>query len=138
MTASVNGLVFTYDPKTSTGTLANTADSTNATLNPMRDNVTLLNLNAPVMGVQSLAGTNVVLSDDDLPTLTPPTKPAGVDFNYDARTNDFAAVNAYYDADKGCLGYREPGPPLSGAGATSTAPPSRSISTTGPAVRAGR
>lgn len=30
----------------------------------------------------------------------PPTEPTGANFNYDARTNDFAAVNAYYHTDR--------------------------------------
>jgi hypothetical protein len=117
MTAGVNGLVFTYDPKTSTGILANDGDSTNATLNPLRDDVTLQNLNAPVAGTQSLVGTNVMLSDDDTPTFAPPTKPAGTDFDYDARTNDFAAVNAYYHSDSLFETIESLGFTLSGAGA---------------------
>jgi zinc metalloprotease ZmpB len=97
--AGVNGLVFTYDPITSTGVLTNTADQPNGTLNPLRDDVTLEGLNGPVAGVQSLAGTNVVVSDDDAPTIAPPTEATGADFDYVSRTSDFAAVNAYYHAN---------------------------------------
>ena len=117
MTACVNGLVFTYDPKTSTGVLANNPDSANATLNPLRDDVTLQNLDGPVMNVQSLSGMHVALSDDDAPTFTPPTKATGVDFDYDARTNEFAAVNAYYHADNLFEVIESLGFTLSGAGA---------------------
>jgi zinc metalloprotease ZmpB len=117
MVASVNGLVFTYDPKTSTGVLTNDPDSQNATLDPMRDDVTLQNLNAPVGGVQSLSGTNVMLSDDDLPTFAPPNQPTGNDFDYHARTNEFSAVNAYYHADNFFELVEGLGFTLSGAGA---------------------
>ncbi len=99
LTSGVNGLVFNYDPKTSTGNLANTATLGNAVLNQMRDDMPLANLNAPVAGVQSLIGTHVCLSDDELPTAAAPTQATGVDFTYDARSDKFAAVNAYYHAD---------------------------------------
>ena len=42
----------------------------------------------------------VQISDFELATVAPPTEPAGTDFNYDSRTNDFAAVNAYYHCDR--------------------------------------
>jgi hypothetical protein len=100
LTSGVNGLVFTYDPKTSTGDLTMTATQTNAVLNPLRDDVLLPNLDAPVAGVQSLSGTNVTVVDDDAPVVGAPTVAAGTDFNtYDARTDNFGAVNAYYHAN---------------------------------------
>ncbi len=99
MTACVQGRIFPYDPKTATGVLGNTPDSTNATLNPLRVWQTLQNLNGPVAGTQSLAGTNVTLADDDAPTVAAPTEATGTDFDYNARTNNFAAVNAYHHAD---------------------------------------
>jgi hypothetical protein len=40
-----------------------------------------------------------VLADDDAPTVAPPTEATGTDFDYAARTNNFAAVNAYYHAN---------------------------------------
>ena len=97
--AGVRGLVFTYDPITSTGVLTNTADQPNGTLNPLRDDVTLQDLDGPVAGMQSLAGTNVVVADDDAPTIAPPTEATGTDFDYPSRTDNFAAVNAYYHAN---------------------------------------
>jgi zinc metalloprotease ZmpB len=100
MTAGqTHGLVFTYDPKTSTGDLTNTPDDSDAILNPLQDDVELLDLSAPVAMTQSLTGSNVTIVDDDLPTVAAPTQPAGNNFNYSARTNDFAAVNAYYHAN---------------------------------------
>jgi zinc metalloprotease ZmpB len=97
--AGVRGLVFTYDPITSTGVLTNTADQPNGTLDPLRDDVTLQDLDGPVAGMQSLAGTNVVVADDDAPTIAPPTQATGTDFDYPSRTDNFAAVNAYYHAN---------------------------------------
>jgi hypothetical protein len=100
MTAGVNGLVFTYDPKTSTGDLTMTSDRSDIVLDPLRDTVTLTDLDAPSGGVQSLTGTRVMLIDDEDPAIAPPTETAGTDFTdpdkYHARTNDFGAVNAYY------------------------------------------
>ncbi|MCC6790451.1 MAG: hypothetical protein IT336_02135 [Thermomicrobiales bacterium] len=98
--AGVNALVFTYDPLTSTGVLTNTANQPNAVLDPLRDDVTLQHLNGPVGGVQSLVGTRVQLIDDESPNIAPPTQPAGNDFDYQTRTNEFAAANAYYHADE--------------------------------------
>jgi len=100
LSSGVNGLVFTYDPITSTGTATNTPNQSNAVLNPHRDDVVLANLNAPVAGTQSLQGTWATLADNSIPTIAPPTRPTGSDFDYDVRTNDFAAVNAYYHVDR--------------------------------------
>lgn len=96
MVAGVNGMVFTYDPQTSTGDLTNTPDDNDTVLNPLRDDVELLNLDAAVDGVQSLTGSKVTVIDDDAPAIAPPTEATGTDFDYGARTDDFAAVNAYY------------------------------------------
>ncbi|ORV33328.1 hypothetical protein AWB99_08285 [Mycolicibacterium confluentis] len=96
LASGVNGLVFTYDPITSTGTATNTPDQGNAVLDPLRDDVVLPNLNAPVGGVQSLQGSLVTLQDLEPLTVAAPTQPTGSDFDYQVRTNEFAAVNAYY------------------------------------------
>lgn len=97
--SGVNGLVFATDPLTSTGVLTNTADRPSAVLNPLRTDVALNNLNGPVAGTQSLSGSRVIVTDDIAPAIAPPSQPAGTDFDYDTRTNNFAAVNAYYHAD---------------------------------------
>jgi hypothetical protein len=96
MTCGVNGLVFKRDPVNKTGDLTITSDDSNAILNPHRDDVTLTNLNPPVAGVQSLTGTYVTLSQEETPNVAAPTEPVGTDFDYDVRTNNFGAVNAYY------------------------------------------
>jgi len=94
----VNGMVFESDPITTNGGPLPTAN--NSALNPVRVSDVLPGLVAPTAGTQSLAGDNVQLSDVELPTIAPPTEPSGTDFNFDARTDNFAAVNAYYHCDK--------------------------------------
>jgi zinc metalloprotease ZmpB len=98
--AGLNGMVFHRDPITATGNAANAPDSGNGVLNPLRNSVVLPNLDAPTGGTQRLRGRFAVVSDVNLPNVAPPTRPAGADFNYDVRTNDFAAVNAYYHTDR--------------------------------------
>ena len=41
-----------------------------------------------------------MVSDVITPNVAPPTKPAGKNFAFNARTNNFAAVNAYYNCDR--------------------------------------
>jgi zinc metalloprotease ZmpB len=94
----VSGLVFSIDPDTTTGGPDPT--STNALLNPVRVSATLQGLDAPVSGTQHLTGDIVTLTDAEGPTIAAPTKPSGTNFDFDARTNDFAAVNAYVHCDE--------------------------------------
>lgn len=100
MTCGVNGLVFRRDPMVKTGNLTITADDSLADLNLQRDDELLTNLDAAVMGNQHLRGTFVdieELTDSHAdPDIDPPIEPAGTDFDYDSRTNNFGAVNAYY------------------------------------------
>lgn len=100
MTCGVNGLVFRRDPIVKTGDLTITSDDSDAALNPQRDDVLLTDLDAPVAGTQNLRGTYVnieVRTEPDAdPDIAPPTEPSGTDFDYNARTNNFGAVNAYY------------------------------------------
>jgi len=94
----VDGMVFEVDPVTTNGGPLPT--SNNAALNPVRTSATLPGLAPPVGGVQSLIGDNVKLSDVETPSVAAPSEPSGNDFNFDARTDNFAAVNAYYHADR--------------------------------------
>lgn len=96
LSSGVNGLVFKYDPNVTTGDLGITSADSTEDLNDHRTDVTLNNLDAPVMGTQSLRGTYVSIENVVSPNIASPTKPTGQDFDYDSRTNDFAAVNAYY------------------------------------------
>lgn len=100
LASGVNGMIFRVDPITATGNAANTPDKSDAVLNPFRTSVALLDLNAPVGGVQALRGSRAAVVDIEAPAVAPPTQPAGNNFDYDVRTNNFAAVNAYYHVDR--------------------------------------
>jgi len=94
----VTGLVFNADPITlNNGPLPNAPA---AQLNPLRSAVLLPDLAPPVAGVRSLIGNRVQLVDAELPAVPPTTSPAGTSFDFGARTNNFAAVNAYYHCDR--------------------------------------
>ena len=95
---NVNGMVFQNEPSTDNGGPAPTAN--NAALNPIRTSVLLPDLMPPVGGQQALSGSIVKLMEVELPTVAAPTEPVGTDFNFNARTDNFAAVNAYYHCDK--------------------------------------
>jgi hypothetical protein len=71
-----------------------------AALNPIRTSVVLQGLVAPVAGTQNLVGNKVRMINAELPNIAPPTEPSAADFVFNARTNDFAAVNAYYHCDR--------------------------------------
>jgi zinc metalloprotease ZmpB len=96
---AANGMVFRVDPITATGNAANGATQPDAVLNPFRASVPLLNLAAPSMGVQTLAGARIALKDVEAPAIAAPTQPTGIAFNYNAHADNFAAVNAYYHSD---------------------------------------
>jgi hypothetical protein len=99
LSSGLTGKVFKQDPITSTGDPTRTANLDNATLNPFRTDETLNNLDAPDAGVQHLSGSHVHIVDVDGRTEAAPTKAAGVNFDFNVRTNDFAAVSAYFHAD---------------------------------------
>ena len=108
--APITGKVFTIDPASASGDVGQARPSSfSKDLNPYRVSQPLLRLAAPagLPPLQSLSGANVYVFD---PTVTPGTHPgsigitppllaAGDAFDFDARTNDFAAVNAYYHTD---------------------------------------
>jgi zinc metalloprotease ZmpB len=100
LAADVNGLVYEEDPITKTGTTTPTSASTNATLNPHRDDVVLQNLDPPVAGNQSLRGSFAHVTQVEGPNIAPPTRPTGSDFDYDVRTNNFASVSGYFHVDR--------------------------------------
>lgn len=98
---NVDGLLFVSDPITATGNLANSPAATNATLNPLRSSVPLLGLTPPPFGSdQALTGNFIRVNDFEPATVAPPTRPVGFNFSYVARTNNFAAVSAYYHCDR--------------------------------------
>jgi hypothetical protein len=94
------GLVFDRDPITKTGNLANLPTALSATLDALRDPVTLINLGPPAGGNQSLVGTFVQIANVDPPAPAIPTTITPFNFAYVSRTDDFAAVNAYYHCDR--------------------------------------
>jgi hypothetical protein len=95
----VSGLAFRVEPAPYNGGPPPNAASTQ--LNPVRVSKTLLGLDAPDgNNVQHLSGDTVTIVDAESPVVAPPTEPAATDFNFDARTNDFAAVNAYVHCDE--------------------------------------
>ncbi|MBV9861510.1 MAG: hypothetical protein JO267_05120 [Alphaproteobacteria bacterium] len=94
----VDGLVFRDDPVTDNGGPLPAA--TSAQLNPVRAAVLLRGLSPPSGGNYALTGDIIQLSDVETPTVAAPTEPVGTDFDFDARTNNFAAVNAYYHCDR--------------------------------------
>jgi hypothetical protein len=96
MTCAVNGLVFKLDPMVSSGDLTVTSAQPNSVLDDHDFNETLNDLTIVGAGNQGLSGTYVVIQEEDLPNIAPPTVPMGSNFNFDPRTNDFGAVNAYY------------------------------------------
>jgi hypothetical protein len=96
MTFGVNGLVFRRDPMVQSGDLSISADKGNAVLNLKRNNVQLTDLDPPLRRRQSLSGSYVVIQNIEDPRINPPTELDGTAFEYDTRTNNFAAINAYY------------------------------------------
>jgi hypothetical protein len=107
---AVDGLVFVQDPITTAGgPLPNAGD---AALNPLRSAVVLRGLNPPSGGSFALAGDLIALKDVELPTVAAPTEAPGTDFDFDARTDAFAAVNAYYHTDRFFRLLRDLGFPL--------------------------
>jgi hypothetical protein len=100
LSAGVNGQVFENDPITTTGTTTPVGSSTNAVLNPLRDDVPLLNLAPPVAGTQHLNGSFVEVTQVEGPNPPTPTEPAGTDFDFSVRTDNFAAVSGYFHVDR--------------------------------------
>lgn len=100
LAADVNGQVFKHDPITISGNPVHSPDQSNGILNPFRTSEVLNNLNLPVGGIQSLSGTHVNITNVEDPNIASPTNPTGADFNYDVRTNNFSAVNAYYHTER--------------------------------------
>ena len=98
--AGLNGHVFTADPITTSGKAANTAARSNRVLNRFRTSVALTNLDPPAAGVQLLHGRHVQVVHLEGLNVVAPSQLVGTDFVFDVRTNDFAAVNAYYHANR--------------------------------------
>ena len=96
---NANGEFFQSDPITSNGGPL-PVGSTNTTLDPVRVSQSLPGLNPPVSGTQSLVGQFVQVVDVEAPTIAPPTEPSATPFNFESRTDNFSAVNAYVHSDR--------------------------------------
>ena len=99
LAADVNGQVFKHNPISISGNPVHSPDQSNGILNPFRTPEVLNNLNLPVGNLQSLSGTRVNITNVENPNIASPTNPTGADFYYDVRSNDFAAVSAYYHTE---------------------------------------
>ncbi|MFE2124539.1 hypothetical protein ACFW9U_28300 [Rhodococcus aetherivorans] len=100
LASEVDGQVFAQDPPTKTGDTTLNSASANATLNPHRDTVTLQNIDPPAAGTQALSGSFGRVRQVEGDAVPAPTTPMGTDFLYAARTDNFAAVSAYFHVDR--------------------------------------
>ncbi|MCK6691888.1 MAG: hypothetical protein L6Q97_07265 [Thermoanaerobaculia bacterium] len=94
---NINGYVYDSDPVSFTGDTTITPGSAVGILNTARTP-------RPLPGIfsnnpQPLSGNYVALAELLNPVIPPPTLPLGQDFNFNANTPDFTAVNAYYHND---------------------------------------
>jgi zinc metalloprotease ZmpB len=107
LVASAHGWVFKHDPISVTGDAKLLPSSTNAVLNghtpPLKTRERLSNVFVPApggTGIEVLVGSRISVAHVEGPDISSPIVPIGIDFNYDVRTNDFAAVNCYYHNDR--------------------------------------
>jgi hypothetical protein len=99
MSSGIEGHVFTLDPVTC-GHSYDARDD-NEVLKHFQQLEELHNLAPPNDGTQLLEGRFAKVVNITSPHFQPPTRPAGSNFdNFDVRTNEFAAVNAYYHVDR--------------------------------------
>ena len=98
-TAACTGLVFVRDPVTAAGP-GLCAESPSPELNVVRDRVRLNGMRGNASdGMRRLEGDLVEVKDTDSPTSSPPAEHHPFEFEYGARTPQFAAVNAYHHVD---------------------------------------
>ena len=94
---AVTGLAFRVDPRSKTAQREPGPYRPAKDLDPHRDALALPGL-APGP-VQNLRGPRVFVAGDNPLGIAPPTQPPGVNFDYTARSNHFAAVSAYRHCD---------------------------------------
>src|SRR5258706_5108551 len=95
---SVDGLVLKEEPLTDNG--GPLPNASIAALNAVRSSVLLPGLAPPGGGNYALTGDIIQVADVESPPVAPPTEPVGTDFDFNARTDNFSAVNAYYHCDR--------------------------------------
>ena len=100
--ACLDALVYEQDPLTATGNSTIQPGSSAATLDSVRDRVTLPGLTPPSdpNEQQALMGEFVRMLNITPPNLPPPTAPQNGNFFFTVPSNDFSAVNAYYHCDR--------------------------------------
>lgn len=97
----VNGRVFRRDPITQSGDATRTPNLICDDLDPFRSWQMLPRLGPPDgAGQQSLVGDFANVTNLEALNINPPKAPAATGFDYHVRTDDFAAVNAYYHVDQ--------------------------------------
>ena len=111
LVASVDGQVFIQDPITTNGGPPTTA--LDAALNPLRSSVQLKDIDPPTGGTYALEGSIIAMKDVEPPPIPDPTEPIATNFDFNARTDNFAAVNAYHHSDRFFRTMRELGFDLS-------------------------
>lgn len=101
LVADVTGCIFPNDPISLSGNPQLDPTATVSLLDAQREMATLERLILPGGGNVSLSGQLVQVQDLDPPNIPPPTEPGGAAavFCYNADTDDFAAVCAYYTHD---------------------------------------
>jgi hypothetical protein len=99
LTACVTGMVFEKDPRTFRGKSESTPDDNSDNLDVYRSKAPILRLFPPRKGRQYLEGELVEVRGEP-GGQEGPSKPPGRNFHYASRTNQFAAVNAYYHCDQ--------------------------------------
>ena len=98
LVANATGLIYQRDPQTQTGANVN-GNSSSAVLNPFRSSV-------PLPGVtpatpQPLEGEYVRIAETSAPVIPGPVGAnIGAAFNFDVRSDNFSAVNAYFHSDR--------------------------------------
>lgn len=94
LVSQVSGWVYERDPLTTTGNASVVPSSTTDVLNGPRTPKSLPGVTA----LPDLKGEYVEITERLPPLVAPPTSVAGK-FDYDADTDDFTAVNAYFHCD---------------------------------------
>lgn len=93
--------VYLTDPRTKNGSSGPLPSATGPELDRHRDLVSLVGLIPALAGTnQSLSGQYVRLQNVDEPNPTIPSSPLPGDFRFPVNSNDFGAVNAYYNCDR--------------------------------------
>ena len=98
LVSGATAMVYERDPQTQSGSSV-TGASSNASLNPFRTSVVLNGLNSATP--QPLSGEFVEIVDISAPTVAPPVGAnPGSALNFNVRSDNFSAVNAYHHCDK--------------------------------------